>query len=307
MTREKAIRFGKTASMVGIVTEPDARSDGSGKTAAIFINSGILHRVGACRLHTQIARALAPSGITSLRFDLSGIGDSDARRDTLSFEESSVVETREAMDYLEAAKGISRFVLIGLCSGADVGHLTALADDRVIGLVMFDAWCYRTPGFYYHHYGPRLFKLSVWKNSIAVRRAQMFAPKAMGPSSNEDVVYEMPRYVRVFPPKTKVAADLRIFAKRGVNIFIVFTGGQEELYNHQTQYERSFRGIDFRGRLRVEFLKDATHIFTGLDHQEYLVREVAEWLGLVDETLSHREVPVGVPAEADRVVLGVSK
>jgi pimeloyl-ACP methyl ester carboxylesterase len=279
MTREKAIRFGATASMVGIVTEPHAGIDASEKPAVIFINSGIVHRVGACRLHTQIARSLAPAGVTSLRFDLSGIGDSDARRDTLSFEESSVIETREAMDYLASTKGIRKFVLAGLCSGADVAHLTAAADDRVTGLVMFDAWCYRNAGFYLRHYGPRLFKLSVWKNSIATRRAQMFAPKKEAPqATGDDVVYEMPRYVRVFPPKRKVSAELKKFAARKMNIYVVMTGGQEELYNHQSQYENSFSGIDFGGRLRVDFLKDATHIFTGLDHQEFLVREVGEWM-----------------------------
>ena len=292
MTREKAIRFGATASMVGIVTEPHASADASDKTAVIFINSGIVHRVGACRLHTQIARSLAPAGITSLRFDLSGIGDSDARRDTLSFEESSVIETREAMDYLASTKGIKNFVLAGLCSGADVAHLTAAADARVTGLVMFDAWCYRNVGFYIRHYGPRLFKLSVWKHSIAVRREQMFAPKKAPAATGDDVVYEMPRYVRVFPPKKKVAADLKNFAARKMNIFVVMTGGQEEIYNHQSQYESSFSGIDFGGRLRVEFLKDATHIFTGLDHQEFLVREVGKWMRGVSV------VPGRTPAKA---------
>ena len=277
--RESVTRFGSSASMVGIVTEPPPGVSASSGPAVIFINSGIVHRVGACRLHTQIARELARHGITSLRFDLSGIGDSDARRDALSFEESSVIETREAIDYLAARKGVSEVVLAGLCSGADVAHMTALVDKRVTGLVMFDAWCYRDLGFYFRHYGPKLFKLSVWRHSIAVRRALLFAP-ATRPTVGDDgdVVYEMPRYVRVFPPRKKVAQDLKEFVARGLNLYFVFTGGQEDIYNHQSQYEKTFSDVDFRGRIRVDYLKDATHIFTGLDHQEFLIREVSQWM-----------------------------
>ena len=279
MNRESVSRFGTTASMVGIVTEPPAGIGNPDRPGVIFINSGIVHRVGACRLHTQIARSLADSGFTSLRFDLSGIGDSDARRDALSFEESSVIETREAIDYLASTRGMKQFVLAGLCSGADVAHLTALADKRVTGLVMFDAWCYRDLGFYFRHYGPKLFKLSAWRHSIAVRRELLFAPKTKPTAGGDgEVLYEMPRYVRVFPPRKKVAEDLREFAARGIELYFVFTGGQEEIYNHQSQYQKSFPGIDFRGRIRVDYLKDATHIFTGLDHQEYLVREVGGWM-----------------------------
>ena len=131
--REKAVRFGTTASLVGVLTEAVAGTPDADRPAVLFLNSGILHRVGSCRMHVRLARALSAEGFHCLRFDYSGIGDSDQRRDSLSFEESAVVETREAMDYLAKAKGTKRFVLMGLCSGADMAHETALADERVAG------------------------------------------------------------------------------------------------------------------------------------------------------------------------------
>src|SRR5690242_20829696 len=117
-----------------------------------MLNSGILHRVGSCRLHVQVARALSVAGFSTLRFDYSGVGDSDSRRDTLPFEQSAVVETQEAMDYLTRTKGVQRFVLMGLCSGADMSHDTAVADERVTGLVLIDGWVHRTLGHYIRHY-----------------------------------------------------------------------------------------------------------------------------------------------------------
>ncbi len=279
--REKAVRFGKTASMVGIVSDPPPGMDPASMPGVIFLNSGIVHHVGACRLHTRIARGVAPRGCAALRFDLSGIGDSEARRDSLSFEESAVIETREAMDYLASTRKITEFVLVGLCSGADVAHLTARVDERVKGIVMFDAWTYRDSSFFLRHYGRRMLRPSVWKNAVAIRGRRLLEsmkPQKVQAGGSDDVIYEMPRYVRVFPPKETVGADLKNFVQRGVNMFIVFTGGQEELYNDRSQYARVFSDVDFGGLLRVEYIPDATHIFTGLDHQEFLVREVPSWI-----------------------------
>ena len=78
--REKAIRMGDDSSLVGIVTGPAPGTDDQGKPAFVMLNSGILHRVGSCRLNVRMARALSAHGFTSLRFDFSGVGDRDHRR-----------------------------------------------------------------------------------------------------------------------------------------------------------------------------------------------------------------------------------
>src|SRR5215204_2692196 len=110
--KEKAFQFGKSALLTGILSEPENGVTPADRPAFILLNSGILHRVGSCRLHVRIARALAAAGFSSLRFDFSGIGDSEPRRDSLSFEESSRVEVREAMDYAAQTRGVRRFVLM---------------------------------------------------------------------------------------------------------------------------------------------------------------------------------------------------
>ncbi len=276
--REKAIKFGANSSLVGIVTEPAPGSDSAGKPAFVMLNSGILHRVGSCRLSVRLARALSAQGFTSLRFDYSGIGDSDQRRDALAFEESSVLETREAMDYLGKAKGLQEFVLMGLCSGADMAHDTALVDQRVKGLMMLDAWAYRNLAFYIHHYGPKLFKWRVWKNSIRIRwqllRGTYRSWRPQAPV--QGVELEVATYVRVFPPRERVERDIRSFVERGIAMYAVWTGGLKE-YNHQGQYAATMRGVDFKGLLREEHLAEADHIVTGLAHQDYLLANVVNW------------------------------
>jgi len=86
--REEAVLFGKTRSLVGIITDPHTVVNAHNHPAIVLLNAGVLHRVGPNRLYVKIARKLASAGFVVLRFDLSGIGDSKARRDNLplSFE-----------------------------------------------------------------------------------------------------------------------------------------------------------------------------------------------------------------------------
>lgn len=285
--KEKVLRFGRSAALVGVLAEPTRAASGQDRPAVILLNSGILHRVGACRLHVKLARRLATDGYSVLRFDFSGMGDSEPRKDSLRFEESAVIETREAMDHLAASRGCSRFVLVGLCSGADMAHEVARADRRVVGLGMLDAWAYRTWGFLLHHYGARIGKPAVWKNFIRIRleRLRKRHSTARGRASSlPDDVYELPRYVREFPPRSRVEQDLRDFMERRMRLLFIFSGGQPEHFNHREQYERSFRSVDFRDRVQVEYLPEADHIFTGLPHQDFVVAAIARFLDGFDVT-----------------------
>ncbi len=278
--REKAVRFGKTKSLVGIVTEASNAANRDTSPAVIMLNSGILHHVGACRIHVKLARALAPAGYTVMRFDHSGIGDSDARRETLPFEKSAVLDVQEAMDYLTATRGAREFVLMGLCSGADMSFKVAGADSRIVGMVQLDAWAYRTLGYWVRHYGNRVLKLSVWKHWLRRKLAGVVRGSDMEGTApaRPDADAVTPEYRRVFPPRDVVAADLRTLLQRGVRFFNVFSGGQGEHFNHRAQYRAAFRSVDFRDQLRVEYLPDADHLFTGLDHQQFVVGAAAEWM-----------------------------
>lgn len=278
--KEKILRFGRTAPLIGVLTEPRTVAGSASLPAVVLLNSGILHRVGACRLHVGVARRLARDGFTVLRFDYSGIGDSEARRDDLAFEESALLETREAMDHLASTRGVREFILMGLCSGADMAHEVARVDKRVVGLVMLDGWAYRNPGYYLHHYGSRAFRLDVWRRWIGNKLARARgAARAMQPTAQqlEGFTYEVPKYVRHFPAARRIAADLKDFVARGISMYFIFSGGQPNEYNHAGQYRRTFWRVPFGKNLREEFLPDADHIFTGLSHQQFVVESVAEW------------------------------
>lgn len=281
--RERALVFGP-ANLVGILTQPDPEVAREGAPAFVMLNSGILHRVGASRTHVRLARALAAEGFTSLRFDFSGIGDSETRRDALPIEERFVSESREAMDYLAATTGIDRFVLGGLCSGADGGFFTALADDRVVGLWQIDAFCYRTPGYYRRRYLPKIVDPKAWAHSIKVR----VAPEELGDRDEEQFV--KPEYRRVFPPREVVGEGLGTLLDRGVQLYFFFTGGIEE-YNYAEQHAEAFPELRLETRATVRFEPSSTHMLSGLEHQQLFIDDVVSWARPIG---SGRAEPVGV-------------
>ena len=71
----------------------------------------------------------------------------------------------------------------------------------------------------------------------------------------------MPSYVRVIPPRDEVAAGMGRLAERGVQMLNMYTGIWG--YCYPNQFWDAFSDVDFRRRMRVEWLATADHIITG--------------------------------------------
>src|SRR4051794_10640028 len=97
--KEQAVLLGRH-SLVGILTRPPpARQKDA--PAIVILNTGIVHRVGHHRMYVSLARELATSGRTVVRFDFAGIGDSKPRNDGTSPLIASLSDIREVLDTLE--------------------------------------------------------------------------------------------------------------------------------------------------------------------------------------------------------------
>jgi pimeloyl-ACP methyl ester carboxylesterase len=135
---EEVVRFGEGGRLFGLLAGPTT-GPGAGRPAVVFLNTGANHQVGPNRMYVGFARALAARGVTALRFDLSGIGDSPAAPGGLDndlYSARSLDDVRRALDFL-AARGHPGAVLVGLCSGAYTAFHVA-ADERVRGLVLIN-------------------------------------------------------------------------------------------------------------------------------------------------------------------------
>ena len=90
--KEVILSFGSEKSLVGVVTEP-LESVARANVSIIVLNSGQVHRIGPHRMSVRMARELARKGIVTLRFDISGVGDSRVRSDHLPLDEYAILET----------------------------------------------------------------------------------------------------------------------------------------------------------------------------------------------------------------------
>lgn len=137
---ETPMFFGDEARLFGVCCEPRPQVADRTAPAVIFINTGHHHRIGANRMAVTLGRRLAARGITSMRLDIAGLGDSQAwqgRPENKLYDKAACADIRAAMDCLEA-QGHRECVLIGLCSGAYLSFYTALQDTRVISQVMIN-------------------------------------------------------------------------------------------------------------------------------------------------------------------------
>lgn len=266
---EKVVRF--RSGLVGIQTEPQDRNASSKLPCVILLNSGIVHRVGTCRLSVKLARTLSAQGYNCLRYDASGIGDSPPRKDTKPFEESAPLELQEVMDSLQATKELDQFIVIGLCSGADVAYETAKIDPRICGIAQIDPYSYKNFKYYWHYYWPRVTNLDTWMRFFK----RTFSGKAEKPDQKVGEDLELPTYIRVFPPKSSVREGLKVLAEREVRIYAIFTGSAEYLY--ERQFADVFSSVKMDGLLRVTYLKNSDHMVTTLPEQRQLVDLISNW------------------------------
>jgi pimeloyl-ACP methyl ester carboxylesterase len=273
--RERVISIGQANPLIGIISQPEAAEVTNPSIAVILLNSGVIHRVGSCRLSVTLARAIAEqAGVLTLRFDFSGIGDSGARRNALIAYESAVEEVQEVMDYLAREKQIKEFILYGLCSGAYASYRTALRDPRVVGIAQLDGYCYMSWKSYFHHYLPRLFSMARW-TSITKRALGLKTTSAADAGKDELRFFEVPTFGN-FPPKAEVVAGLDKLVRRGIKLFSVFA--RSDHYNYEGQFRDCFSSIPFSKSDKVLYLPAASHIVAEPDDQKLVVAGIADWV-----------------------------
>jgi alpha-beta hydrolase superfamily lysophospholipase len=143
---ESTVKFGVDLALAGVVCRPTARS----ALGVLICNSGGNPHQGFSRFGVLLARRLASAGITSLRFDFSGLGDSvDAKtgRDVQTdvFRDDRAADIDAAIDALDSF-GVERFAIHGLCSGAFHAVQAAAANSRISAFVSVNL-----PGFSLRH------------------------------------------------------------------------------------------------------------------------------------------------------------
>jgi pimeloyl-ACP methyl ester carboxylesterase len=282
--REQALLLGKRKSLVAIIAqEPIAARAAVERPVIVILNSGIIHRVGPNRMFVRLARQLASAGHVVVRFDLSGIGDSEPRTDQLDPLDAALADIREVLDSLEASRQARKFVLVGLCSGADHSIVYGGQDPRVVGMVLIDPSIPRTRGYYVRHYRGRVLRWQSWLNFARGRHPFWRAlGRSTAPTSTEspDGVQPPERLpdLQDSQVRTFLANAYARAAAAGVDIMAVFTGGREDRHNGAIQLLEAFPQVTFGSRLRLEFMGSADHTFTSQADRCSVLSLIAAWI-----------------------------
>ena len=289
---EQTLILGAESHLVATLTPATQAHAGAPRCVAVLTNSGVIPRSGPHRMNVHLARRFAEMGIPSIRFDMSGLGDSRRSSGTLPVVQQWVADTRSVMDTAQAHFGCDRFFMVGFCSGAEVAHLVALEDKRLRAAVLWDLYAYptlqsklRTVLYRVRRAGARNIVRKVIASAWPMLRS-------LGPGaaqSKEDRAVE----VSQVPPAAEYARRIQTLVDGGVELMFAYCGGEPEWFNHHGQFRGMFGQYGFVDKVAFNYLEKCDHLITRREAQQSFTEMVVAWL-------QHRVLVASKPPAASR-------
>lgn len=158
---ETPLRFGQYQRLSGVLCEPQGERKGA---AVVFVSSAYDRHCGWGRSTLMLARELARSGITSLRFDTANAGDSPPRPgepEQVLYGSGQNLDLQEAVGFMMSIEA-RPVIVAGRCSGAYLAVQCTEADARIAGVVAVNIATFR------------------WKTGRSVEEAVSNAGRSLG-------------------------------------------------------------------------------------------------------------------------------
>ncbi len=266
---ERLVQIGESGALHGVLCTPSANR--AGGASLLLFNAGVVHRIGAHRLNVKIARAMQKEGAPSLRFDLSGLGESPAKSGGVGHQEQATIDISAAVDLLSSEAEAQAVVSLGMCSGADNGYRAALNDERIKGLILLDPYAYPNRMAAAEDMLARAASPERWMRKAASLMS------AKSDNGGADAVEDLDQ-ARPLPPRTSFGADLKRLTDGGVRILIVYTGFVRSMISRPSHFFSIFPEYDFGSRIDVVTMPEIDHTYTELSAQSALIGHVGDWL-----------------------------
>lgn len=284
------VLFGPARSLMGMITTPTGQEPAP--VACLLLNMGANHRVGPHRINVKLAHALAACGISNIRFDLGGLGDSAPAVGANHYLTQAVSDVRAAMDLMQQKLGIRQFLIAGMCSGAVNALATAVVDARVVGISMFDSYAFpnrrsrweRT--FWRALAAPAnpafLGKAKRGLQRSLTRLSGRLGPIGFGRSKSPDTTSsDVPLNILddVISPTLAASVFRRSMtqlADRKVAVHMLFSGSLHVRDRNRDQLG-PFRHESFTQTVHYEFIREIDHTLTTMVAQQLFVKSISEW------------------------------
>ncbi|WOB07275.1 alpha/beta fold hydrolase [Piscinibacter gummiphilus] len=288
---ERPVHIATSASsaIFGVLTEPEGTLPQRGRPAVLMLNSGAVHHIGPNRLWTRLARQWAARGVTVLRIDLSGVGDSPARPgapENVVYSAHAMQDVTDALAYLRGELGADECHLLGLCSGGYHAFKAAVAGQPVVSSTVIN------PLTYFWHDGDTLrdvkdYELaeltSRYRDKVFTRepwlkllRGQLDARVIVQVGLRrtwghiEPYLLRLARRLRI-PLQDDLADELSQAVRQGIRLRFVFAARAPGYDLLRKQGGSAIDRLIERQLASLDFVPDADHTFTRLEARERLV------------------------------------
>ncbi|MFO1402734.1 MAG: hypothetical protein U1F30_16225 [Steroidobacteraceae bacterium] len=280
---------GPYGALPGIVHRPDAPTQP--RSCVIMLSAGQLGRAGPQRLYVNAARQWAAAGITCLRVDLAGVGDSPLQNEDRHFDGHRPEEAAAAVTFARESLGAEAVFLQGLCAGARVAIKCAAQDPRVAGVLAWscptlsssDGWPVSP---YENRDAPSNWGARDTLRSVAraVFRLRFLRPRWWRERlrHGSDDARQVLRAVRRFAhgarsPGNPFLAAVAQLLRDGRNVLFIY--GQRDT-TELGEFRECFPGIAEGATQAQGFhvVPHGTHTFNALENQREVVELSAQWL-----------------------------
>ncbi len=293
---EQPERFGPDDRLFGIVSTPEtpgAKRD----QAVLFINVGANHHIGSNRLYVTMARDFAARGITSMRIDVSGLGESYAapgKQENQIYSIACVADVQSAMSLLARDYGIARFVLVGICSGAYLAFHSTATDARVVGQVLMNLSAFEwkegdtlesraADRFKASHvYGRSLFNQDTWMRVLRGRVAAAGIARYLLAHGSR-VAFATTKaalnaLVSPHKPLNPVERDFWRTSDRGTKSLLVYSADDSALDTLASYLGPGARRMRGRANFQMQIIEGADHTFTEISAQRRVAQIVSDFV-----------------------------
>jgi exosortase A-associated hydrolase 1 len=263
--------------LVGVVAAPEA----PGSVGVLIVVGGPQYRAGSHRQFVLLARFLAAEGVTVMRFDHRGMGDSTG--EVRSFDDIGA-DIAAAIDAMRVAcPEVRKVVVWGLCDGASAAltYWQSTRDVRVAGMVLLNPWVRSDASLakthIKHYYGRHLLEAEFWKRLVSGRVDVANAMQSLARNVRSASARSVRGEGRNASFQDRMAEGLRSFP----GPVLVILSGRDLTAKEFLEYmvtNPAWNGALARPNLRRCDVADADHTFSSGQGRREMESQTLSWL-----------------------------